>query len=119
MTLYHGVFYGKDPYADTLALLDQTHQAMPDKPIICSEFGYWALPNWGSSDKQIRIAEETYRALTSRDFIWGATWWIGFDYQTFHTQTNTMGAVTLDRFYRRPVYGRLKELYDQEIHGSE
>jgi hypothetical protein len=119
MTLYHGVFYGKDPYADTLALLDQTHQAMPGKPIICSEFGYWALPNWSSSDKQIRIAEETYKALTSRDFIWGATWWLGFDYQTFHTQTNTMGAVTLDRFYRRPVYDRLKELYDQEVHEGE
>ena len=116
MTLYHGVFYGKDPYADTLALLDQTHQAMPDKPIICSEFGYWALPDWSSSDKQVRIAEETYRALKSRDFIWGATWWIGFDYQTFHTQTNTMGAVTLDRFSRRPVYHRLQELYDQEVH---
>jgi len=116
MTLYHGIFYGKDPYADTLAILDQMHQAIPDKPIICSEFGYWALPNWGSSDKQVRIAEETYRALTSRDFIWGATWWLGFDYQTFHTQTNTMGAVTLDRFYRRPVYDRLKEVYHQELH---
>jgi len=119
MTLYHGVFYGKDPYADTLSILDQTHQAMPDRPIICSEFGYWALPNWSSSDKQIRIAEETYKALTSRDFIWGATWWLGFDYQTFHTQTNTMGAVTLDRFYLRPVYDRLKELYGQEVHEDE
>jgi beta-glucuronidase len=116
MTLYYGVFYGDDPYADTLALLDQTHQVMPGKPIICSEFGYWAMPNWSSSDKQLRIAEETFRALISRDFIWGATWWIGFDYQTFHTQTNSMGAVTLDRFTRRPVYDRLRELYDQEIH---
>jgi len=116
MTLYHGIFYGKDPYADTLAVLDQTHQAIPDKPIICSEFGYWALPDWSSSDKQVRIAEETYRALTSRDFIWGATWWLGFDYHTFHTQTNTMGTVTLDRFSRRPVYHRLQELYNQEVH---
>jgi len=116
MTLYHGVFYGKDPYKDTLALLEKMHQAIPDKPIICSEFGYWAMPNWSTSDKQIRIAEETYKALTARDFIWGATWWLGFDYQTFHTQTNTMGTVTLDRFSRRPVYHRLQKLYEHKVH---
>ena len=104
-----------------LMQMDMTHQGdglyqLLQAACMCSEFGYWALPNWASSDKQIRIAEETYKALASRDFIWGATWWLGFDYQTFHTQTNTMGAVTLDRFYRRPVFDRLKELYGQEVH---
>ena len=102
VTLYYGVFYGKDPYADTVAFLDKMHAAIPDKPILCSEFGRWAHPDWGGADTQVRIAEETFRALTSRDFVWGVTWWIGFDYQTFRPETNTMGATTLDRHDRRP-----------------
>ena len=117
MTLYFGVFYGKDPYEDTARLLDEVHARMPDKPILCTEFGYWAGNDWGSAEKQVRIAEETYRALRERDFVCGATWWIGFDYFTFHTGINTMGAITSDRHAPRPVYYRLRELWSSQPSG--
>lgn len=102
-TFYYGVFYGKDAEADTWAALEQAAHAFPGRPILVTEFGYWAHPQGTEGEKQARIAEATLRALTRHPAVAGMAWWCAYDYHTFHTRINTMGLWTFDRATRRPV----------------
>jgi beta-glucuronidase len=86
-TFYHGVFYGDDPRADSLAALDVVHATYPDKPVMILEFGRWADPPDGERIQR-EILEETLAAINARDarrvdgFVSAAVWWTLEDYWT-------------------------------------
>ena len=96
-TMYHGVFYGEEPGADTRSALSAAHDANPDKPIIALEFGRWAdLPF--DEARQLVIFEETYAALEHfradrpGGFVSGATWW------TLHDFATQLGGIGVEDF---------------------
>jgi beta-galactosidase len=86
-TMYHGVFYGSDPRADTAAALETAHATLPDKPIVVLEFGRWADSS-AEEAEQRRILDETASAILPRratdpsGFVSAAVWWTLQDYAT-------------------------------------
>jgi len=110
-TTYHGVFYGSDPYEDTLNALKEAQKAFPDKPIISTEYGYWSEPDLASAEKQTYIAEETFRAFRKTPNVAGACWWCIFDWHTMINEPQTMGIVTMDRTLKKPAYFAIQRLY--------
>ncbi|MGH2428975.1 MAG: glycoside hydrolase family 2 protein [Candidatus Limnocylindria bacterium] len=85
-TLYHGVFYGDEPRADTESGLRIAHETHPDKPIMALEFGRWA-DTPAQEPLQLEIFEGTYAALERHrsdqgGFLSAATWWALNDFAT-------------------------------------
>jgi beta-glucuronidase len=96
-TMYHGVFYGEDPDADTRRALREAHEANPTKPIVVLEFGRWAdTPS--DELRQRAVFEDTYRALARYradrpgGFVSVATWWSLRDFAT------QLGAIGVEEF---------------------
>lgn len=114
---YWEVFYGKDAEKDTMEGLEKMHEALPDKPIIVTEFGYWSFPDWRTVEKQVSIARKTFKALRSKPYVAGCIWFCMFDYWSMalkgKEKLETFGTITLDRKRKRPVYDVLKELYKE------
>jgi hypothetical protein len=86
-TMYHGVFYGSDPAADTAAALETAHRTLPDKPVVVLEFGRWA-DGPGGLEAQRRIFDTTAASILARrsvlpaGFVSAAVWWTLEDYAT-------------------------------------
>ncbi|MBC7328061.1 beta galactosidase jelly roll domain-containing protein [bacterium] len=111
---YWEVFYGGDAYSSTIEAIEKMRSAFPDKPIIATEWGYWSCPDWHTVDKQLEIADKTFRAFTSKPyFIAGCAWFIAFDYHSFLVPEETFGLLTIDRKSYKPVYYLLQKLYQE------
>lgn len=109
---YWGVFYGGDPYSSTIEAIEKIRAIFPDKPIIATEWGYWSFPDWRSIDKQLEIADKTFKAFTSKPYlIGGCIWFSAFDYHSFLVPEETFGLLTIDRKKYKPVYYLLQNLF--------
>jgi beta-glucuronidase len=124
-TLYFGIFHGSTYYSGTVVFLAQASGAFPDKPIIDTEFGYWSSEDNSSLATQVTVFNETFKAfkffsplntdgtINPNGFLIGTTWWCVFDwYSHGHPHGfQSMGLVSMDRQFRKPVYNNLKEIY--------
>lgn len=78
MTCYWGIFYGKEPRADTARALERAAERYPDKPLIATEYGAWG----GNADQgwQRWVFEETFAAFEANPHLAGTLWWAAYDY---------------------------------------
>ena len=124
-TMYFGIFHGSTYYNGTLGFLAQVKNAFPGKPVIDTEFGYWSSENGSSTNQQVTVFDETFRAFkyfaainsngqyNPFGHLIGTTWWCMFDWYTYHQTTGyqTMGLISMDRKTKKPVYDKLVEGY--------
>jgi beta-glucuronidase len=119
-TLYFGIgFYGEDrhrkdldrTHSGTARFLDRARSHHPGKPLLATEFGYWANPDDSVAADQVRFFDEAMRAFRERPAVAGAVWWTAFDYYTVRTGTSTFGAFKLDRKARRPLADAIERAY--------
>lgn len=114
-TMYYGVFYWDDPYAHTLLALRKMNAHFPGKPIIATEFGYWSGDDLSAMDRQVSVALQTTKAFIESGKVSGMVWWALLDWYTILTGTQTMGLVTMDRKFIKPVFFELQKLYGRKI----
>lgn len=115
VTMYYGIFYGKDYYKDTLKALEIMHSAFPEKPIIVTEYGTWSGLDLSLAQKQVKVAEETLKAIFEKPYVVGWTWWCAFDWFSMITTFQTMGTITMDRENIKPVYYYLQKIYGNKL----
>jgi beta-glucuronidase len=86
-TFYYGVFYGRDPAADTAAALRAIHQRYPQKPVMALEFGRWA-DSRAQEPAQQQTFLSTYPVFdaaydtTPGGYVGASVWWSLNDYWT-------------------------------------
>jgi beta-glucuronidase len=122
-TMYFGVFYGQDITTETMAFLEEQHDAMPDKPMLACEYGYWSGSGGSEEPEQVRIAGETldgllpYAALNTDGevtdgFLCAVTWWCQFNwYRNQSPHIQSMGVTKMDRQTHKPVQQTLSDRY--------
>jgi len=107
---------------------DRFHEAHPDIPIGCSEYGCEAL-NWHTSNPvqgdyteeyQAHYHEELIRQLFSRGYLWATHVWNMFDFGADNRQEggengqNHKGLVTFDRKYKKDAFYAYKAWLSDE-----
>jgi len=101
---YFGFFYGV--HQDLGPYLDYLHSRYPNKPILITEFGDWAV--YGSSRQTtqgLTFLAHWEQIFARSDFVVGGIWWVFADHKSRHQPDSaipyisTMGMV--DR-HRRP-----------------
>ena len=116
-TMYFGIFHGGTYYDGTLVFIRSAHTAYPNKPIIDTEFGYWANVTGTAEPRQLLVLDSTYMAFAAYASILpngtvnpfgclaATTWWCAFDWYTCQQSTsyNTFGLFHMDRTTARPV----------------
>ncbi|MFH1198407.1 MAG: glycoside hydrolase family 2 TIM barrel-domain containing protein [bacterium] len=133
-TLYFGIFHG-DPlqsmnpayfYAGTLKFLMDAHIAFPNKPIIDTEFGYWSSENGSSTEAQVEVFDNTFKAFkffapiyasgnyNPNGYVMATTWWCVYDWYSHQHQNGfqSMGLVSMDRLTNKPAYNSLVTAYE-------
>jgi glycosyl hydrolase family 2 len=109
-TSYYGVFYGHNYGDATVKALEAMRAANPEKVLMATEFGIWSERDLSNSDNQIKVARETYAALTKKPYMIGTIWWALNDWHTMITDPQTMGLITFTG-KKKPAYYVLQELY--------
>lgn len=113
---YFGYFYGKD--ADLGTTLDAVHAKYPDKPLLITENGTWAIA--GTRGPQTTEGTEEWQAASLRahwsqvaaraGFVAGYTYWLLKDYKErdgYNQEYNgvsVMGLESFDRSQRKLAY---------------
>lgn len=115
VTMYYGIFYGKDYYKDTLKALDTMHSVFPEKPILVTEYGTWSGLDLSLAGKQVKVASDSLKAFLEKPYVVGWTWWCVFDWYSMITTFQTMGTITIDRNYIKPIYYYLQKIYGNKI----
>lgn len=99
---YFGFFYGA--HSDVGPYLDWLHQQYPDKPILVTEFGDWAVRGTQREGGQAITLYLHWNAYTQRsEFMLGGVWWVYIDHLSRHQPTSaipyisTMGLLSRDR----------------------
>ncbi|HOT98688.1 MAG TPA: glycoside hydrolase family 2 TIM barrel-domain containing protein [bacterium] len=121
-TMYFGIFHGGAYGSGTASFLTKVATAWPDKPALCTEYGYWSTPDGSSEATQVKVFKDTFTELEARSavtrtgtvrdsgMLMAATWWCAFDWYS-HTQGNdswqTMGLYHMDRVTKKKVAGEL------------
>ena len=117
---YFGYFYGKS--SDLGPAIDRVHAAYPDKPILITENGTWALSgNHGSATQQgteewqaAYIAEHWKQVVARREFTAGYTLWVLKDYKEragynqAYNGVSVLGLVTFDTGKQKLAYDVFK-----------
>lgn len=118
-TLYYGVFDNKiDPYLGTKKAVSEITSYYPNKPLFDTEFGIWSYDNFLLVNEQVRIATNTYKAFREFPQVGGVDWWAAFDWHTMISSPyQSMGTISLDRKYIKPVYFTLQKIYSQSKQG--
>ncbi|MEM2878176.1 MAG: glycoside hydrolase family 2 TIM barrel-domain containing protein [Candidatus Hadarchaeales archaeon] len=115
---YQGVFYyswapvSGEYYTQTRSALKNSHDYQPDKPIVASEMGTWSCEDMSRTSEQLRCFVDTFKALDERPYVSGTVWWCLFDWWQARGSAQTMGAITWDRDYIKPVYYAIKNTYE-------
>ncbi|MBZ0274417.1 hypothetical protein K8I61_20465 [bacterium] len=129
-TMYYGVFYDDDPYADTLAFVAEHQARFPDVPMVATEFGYWSEADDSEAQKQKDVFDDTWvafaeiAALTEEGevnpdgILAGTSWWTAFNWFTknglpefFATPLQSMGLIHMDRTTWKPAANALAAAY--------
>ncbi len=124
-TMYHGVFYGGDPGAETAAALATAHRTFPEKPLVVLEFGRWA-DGAGGEDAQRRILEQTEAPIFARratrrvGYVSVGAWWTLEDYATLrpNLEVEHFGLFRPDGS-ERPVAAAAREAFARIPDGLE
>ncbi len=103
-------------------LMENSH---PDKPVIISEFGADANPDFkgapdekGTEDYQAYVYEKQVDVLGKTDYIKGMTPWIMYDFRCprrtafIQGYYNRKGLFTADKKYKKKAYYVLKRFYE-------
>ncbi|MBO7334634.1 MAG: glycoside hydrolase family 2, partial [Lachnospiraceae bacterium] len=103
-------------------LMENSH---PDKPVIISEFGADANPDFkgasdekGTEDYQAYVYERQVDVLGKTDYIKGMTPWIMYDFRCprrtafIQGYYNRKGLFTADKKYKKKAYHVLKKFYE-------
>ncbi len=118
-TMYHGVFYGGDPAADTAIALSTAHRTFPEKPLVILEFGRWS-DGVGGEAAQREIFEQTAAPIFARratrrvGYVSVGTWWTLEDYATLrpNLEVEHFGLFRPDGS-ERPVAGVARETFER------
>jgi beta-glucuronidase len=117
-TMYFGIFHGGTYSNGTSSFLNKVALAWPDKPALCTEYGYWSTPDGGSEATQLKVFKDTFTALEARGavsatgtvradgMLMAATWWCVYDWYSDTQGTDswqTMGLYHMDRATRKQV----------------
>jgi beta-galactosidase len=124
-TLYFGIFYGTSYSGGTNNFLITAKSKNPGKPILDTEFGYWSSEDNSTTDRQVKVFNDTFNSFklfapistsgqfNSNGFLMGVTWWCIFDWYS-HGHPNgfqSMGLYSMDRSNLKPVGQALKDAY--------
>ena len=103
---YFGFFYGR--HQDLGPLLDHLHRRYPDKPILVTEFGDWAVFGSSRQTTQFFTFQAHWEQMVERaHFVTGGVWWVFADHKSRHQPdsaipyVSTMGMVDLQRRPKR------------------
>jgi len=113
-TMYFGIFHGGTYYDGTRYFLGYANLAYPEKPILDTEFGYWAgeLNSLAGQQTQLTVFQETFNAFTYRSsvirtdgtyrdggYLMGITWWCIFDWYSHQHPSGfqSMGLYRMNR----------------------
>lgn len=111
-TMYYGVFYGKDAYKGTKESVARTTSYFPEKPFIATEYGIWSYDSFLNVEEQVEVGTNTYKALKENPQVGGVGWWCAFDWYTMLGYPyQSMGTISMDRKYFKPIYFTLQKLY--------
>ncbi len=129
-TMYYGVFYGKDMYADTKKFIQEHQQQFPELPIIDTEFGTGSQADDSDAQKQVDVVNGTWPALAEMGSLdaqgnvnpngqlAATTWFTVFNWFTKNGLPNfiapylqSMGLMHMDRTTRKPVFDTLAAVY--------
>ena len=119
---YFGYFYGQS--TDLGPAIDRVHAAHPNKPILITENGTWALSgNHGSSSEQgteewqaTYIAEHWDQAVARSEFMAGYTLWVLKDYKERagynqdYNGVSVLGLITFDTEKPKLAYDTFRSL---------
>lgn len=119
---YFGYFYGQS--ADLGPAIETVHAAYPDKPILITENGTWALSgNHGSATQQGTeewqanyIADHWKQVVARRSFMAGYTLWVLKDYKEragynqAYNGVSVMGLLTFDIESKKLAYDKFRSL---------
>ncbi len=114
-TMYYGVFYWNDPYKDTLYAVKTVTSFFYDKPFIATEFGYWSGNDNTGLNQQVEVAQKTFKAFIDSKKTSGMVWWSLLDWFTMITGIQTMGLISMDKKFIKPVFFTLQKLYGNKI----
>ncbi|MCK9279015.1 MAG: T9SS type A sorting domain-containing protein [Melioribacteraceae bacterium] len=126
-TIYFGIFYGKGGayYGPTFTFLRNAMTSFPNKPILCTEYGYWSSENGSTSDIQNTVFNDMMNvfkifALTNADgsenkafgSLLSAVWWTVFDWYRMDNAGGfqSMGLYSMQR-KSKPVANSLSAAY--------
>ncbi|HEX2866377.1 MAG TPA: glycoside hydrolase family 2 TIM barrel-domain containing protein [Ignavibacteriales bacterium] len=126
-TMYFGIFHGSTYYDGTLNFLSSAKASFPGKPLLDTEFGYWSGETNTSTNTQINVFNDTFRAFKEHaalksdgsinpdGALAGVTWWCIFDWYTCQQISRngfqSMGLYKMDRVTAKPVAVWLKSAY--------
>ena len=110
-TMYFGIFHGSTYYGGTVNFILQAQNNFPDKPILDTEFGYWSSEDNSTSNDQVTVFNETFKAfkffavlnsngtVNTNGYLIGCTWWCVFDWYTAGHPNGyqSMGLYSMDR----------------------
>ena len=126
-TIYFGIFYGKNGayYGPSFNFLRDARTAFPNKPILCTEYGYWSSEDGSTADKQVTVFSDMMNvfkifALTNVDgsenkafgSLMSAVWWTVFDWYRMDNPGGfqSMGLYTMQRI-SKPIANSLSATY--------
>ena len=117
LNTYCGWYYGEA--AEVGAVLDEHHEANPDRPFALSEYGADAYVGYHSTDPapgdyteeyQAVLHEIYWKAIEARPWLWGSFVWNGFDFSSDlraeggQRGRNMKGLVDHDRRVRKDAF---------------
>jgi beta-galactosidase len=125
-TMYFGIFHGSTPYEGTKDFLEKAHEAWPNKPLLNTEYGIWSGEGDVLSEDQVRITEETLKALLEKasvlpdgtlnpeGYLAGVDYWIMYNWYVNHNDwIQTMGIYHMDRETLKPIGDMIRSYYDK------
>lgn len=117
-TMYYGVFGEKGiAYKGTKNAVDDFIHYYSHKPFIATEYGIWSYDSFLNVDEQVEIATNTFKAFKEFPQVGGVVWWCAFDWHTMLGYPyQSMGTISLDRKFLKPVYFTLQKLYSKSMH---
>jgi beta-glucuronidase len=124
--MYFGIFHGSTPYEGTKEFLEKAHEAWPSKPILNTEYGIWSSEDDSLAGEQVKITEETLKALLEKasvlpdgtlnpeGYLAGVDYWIMYNWYVNHNNwIQTMGIYHMDRETLKPIGEMIKTYYDK------
>ncbi|MFA7289557.1 MAG: glycoside hydrolase family 2 TIM barrel-domain containing protein [Melioribacteraceae bacterium] len=126
-TIYFGIFYGKNGayYGPSFNFLRDAKAAFPNKPILCTEYGYWSSEDGSTANTQSTVfsdmmnvfkifAQTNIDGSENKTFgsLMSAIWWTVFDWYRMDNAGGfqSMGLYSMQRI-AKPIANSLSATY--------